>query len=93
METRIYLQVPYAQKDQVKGLGARWDGQLKKWYFQGPVKRLAQFGPWIAQGREETLIAYEALYPVSYTHLDVYKRQGHGYFGFSHLCAAPNRQR
>ena len=29
----IYLDVPFAQKDQAKSLGARWDGAAKKWYI------------------------------------------------------------
>ena len=29
---RIYLDVPYAKKDPVKKLGARWDKNKKKWY-------------------------------------------------------------
>jgi ribonuclease HI len=31
--SRIYLRVPYAQKDEAKGLGAKWDSQSKKWYI------------------------------------------------------------
>lgn len=29
---RIYLQVPYVEKDTAKSLGARWDPQKKQWY-------------------------------------------------------------
>lgn len=29
---QLYLAVPFAEKDQAKGLGARWDTVLKKWY-------------------------------------------------------------
>lgn len=32
---RIYLQVPYAKKEEAKKFGARWDAQNKKWYYQG----------------------------------------------------------
>lgn len=31
-DSKIYLDVPYAQKDQAKALGARWDAIVKKWY-------------------------------------------------------------
>lgn len=31
-ETKTYLNVPYAEKDAAKGLGARWDAAVKKWY-------------------------------------------------------------
>jgi hypothetical protein len=30
--TKIYLNVGYAEKDQVKNLGARWDLTREKWY-------------------------------------------------------------
>ncbi|UOA06886.1 hypothetical protein KKZ03_11030 [Methylobacter sp. S3L5C] len=29
---KTYLTVPYAQKDAVKALGAKWDAVNKKWY-------------------------------------------------------------
>ncbi|MDD5578296.1 MAG: DUF5710 domain-containing protein [Methylobacter sp.] len=29
---KTYLDVPYAQKDAAKALGARWDAANKKWY-------------------------------------------------------------
>jgi len=30
--SKIYLNVPFAQKDEAKALGARWDAVRKKWY-------------------------------------------------------------
>jgi len=30
--TKTYLNVPYAEKDAAKALGARWDAANKKWY-------------------------------------------------------------
>jgi len=30
---KIYLNVPFAQKDEVKTLGARWDNEKKKWFI------------------------------------------------------------
>ncbi|WP_157199584.1 DUF5710 domain-containing protein [Methylomonas koyamae] len=30
---KTYLNVPYAQKDAAKALGARWDASNKKWYI------------------------------------------------------------
>lgn len=32
VESRIYLDVPYAEKDEAKSYGARWDFNLKRWY-------------------------------------------------------------
>ncbi len=31
-KTRFYLTVPFAQKDEAKGLGAKWDPARKLWY-------------------------------------------------------------
>lgn len=31
-EKRIWLKVPYAEKDKAKELGAKWDASAKKWY-------------------------------------------------------------
>jgi hypothetical protein len=30
--SKTYLNVPYAQKDEAKALGAKWDASNKKWY-------------------------------------------------------------
>jgi hypothetical protein len=30
---RIYIDVPYAQKDEAKLLGARWDAEVRRWYI------------------------------------------------------------
>ena len=32
---RLNLKVPYAEKDQAKKLGARWDAGRKVWYVEG----------------------------------------------------------
>ena len=32
-DNRIYLKVPYARRDEVKTMGARWDGKKKYWYI------------------------------------------------------------
>jgi hypothetical protein len=31
-ESKYYLNVPFAQKDEAKALGAKWDAVKKKWY-------------------------------------------------------------
>jgi hypothetical protein len=31
-EERVWLDVPFAEKDQAKALGARWDPQARRWY-------------------------------------------------------------
>ncbi|ASF45255.1 DUF5710 domain-containing protein [Methylovulum psychrotolerans] len=42
---KIYLTVPYAQKDAAKALGARWDAAVKKWYVPAD-KELVLFAQW-----------------------------------------------
>ena len=29
---RLYLNVPYSEKDEAKALGAKWNVKAKKWY-------------------------------------------------------------
>ena len=43
---RTYLAVPYAEKDDAKQLGARWDGAEKAWYVPAGVD-LEAFTPWL----------------------------------------------
>jgi hypothetical protein len=43
--SKIYLQVPYAQKDAAKALGARWDATRKKWYVAAD-KDVTPFAKW-----------------------------------------------
>lgn len=44
-DAKIYLNVPYAQKDAAKALGARWDPAQKKWYVLAD-KDLSLFAQW-----------------------------------------------
>lgn len=43
---RINLKTPFADKDRVKALGARWDATRKTWYVVD-AKDLTPFMPWI----------------------------------------------
>lgn len=43
--SKTYLNVPYAQKDEAKALGARWDATNKKWYAPAS-KDIALFVKW-----------------------------------------------
>ncbi len=45
----INLKVPFAEKDQAKSLGARWNGELKVWYVP-PGTDSAPFAKWFADG-------------------------------------------
>ncbi|GAB6141212.1 hypothetical protein JCM14076_19410 [Methylosoma difficile] len=42
---KTYLNVPYAQKDAAKALGAKWDATQKKWYVPAD-KDVALFAQW-----------------------------------------------
>lgn len=43
---RVNLNCPYAEKDQVKALGARWDSEQRIWYVMDP-KDLSLFRKWL----------------------------------------------
>ena len=44
--SRHYLNVPFAQKDAAKTLGARWDGAAKSWYVE-EGRDLTAFAQWL----------------------------------------------
>lgn len=48
METnkRLYLNVPFREKDQAKDLGARWDGWQRAWYIFPSTKK-EPFARWL----------------------------------------------
>lgn len=49
MTMRTDLAVPFAEKDEAKKLGARWDPTRKCWYVQN-VTDLAPFARWLREG-------------------------------------------
>ena len=55
---RTYLAVPYAEKEDAKQLGAKWDRQAKAWYAPAGVD-LDAFAPWLP-ARGSVHIAVEA---------------------------------
>ncbi len=46
--SKTYLNVPFAQKDAAKALGAKWDAINKQWYVP-PDKDIALFSQWQVQ--------------------------------------------
>jgi len=68
MNIKIYLNVPYRDKDIAKSMGARWDAQIKKWFFEGAIKEISKFGKWIADRCEQTLIIYECFHIIEALH-------------------------
>lgn len=50
--SRTYLHVPYAEKDQAKGLGARWDKTARSWYADTTdPEALKPFASWLQPPR------------------------------------------
>lgn len=45
MQGQMWLEVPFKDKGKVKGLGARWDAQVRKWYVPHGVD-ITQFKRW-----------------------------------------------
>jgi hypothetical protein len=45
---RMYIEVPYAEKDEAKLLGAKWDAAIKKWYFTDTQNSLS-FQKWFTK--------------------------------------------
>lgn len=43
---KIYLNVPYAEKDKAKSLGAKWDAITRKWYISENTANQALFSAW-----------------------------------------------
>ncbi len=43
---KTVLAVPYAEKDEAKALGARWDSALRVWYVEN-VERIERFMRWM----------------------------------------------
>ena len=44
----VWLKVPFAEKDQAKALGARWNPAQKKWYVKD-VADLSPFEAWMTE--------------------------------------------
>ncbi|MBT5716146.1 MAG: hypothetical protein HOI70_04460 [Opitutae bacterium] len=51
-QNHFYLACPYAEKDEAKSLGARWDNDARKWYVPAGVDR-EPFSRWVANEQEE----------------------------------------
>lgn len=41
---RLYFRIPYADKEQAKALGARWDADRRLWYGLGSNPKLSEIG-------------------------------------------------
>ena len=44
---KLYLNIPYSEKDEAKKLGAKWDSKKKKWFIDNKNKhRIQMMGRW-----------------------------------------------
>lgn len=50
-DSKVYLNVPFSQKDDAKKLGARWDPQNRRWYVQSGSP-LDAFAKWLPKDDE-----------------------------------------
>ena len=46
---RLYLNVPYSEKDEAKALGAKWNAKAKKWYTDVQADEYVKFSKWIVK--------------------------------------------
>lgn len=58
MMDKIYLNVPYSQKDDAKSRGAKWDAERKKWYVLSSAN-LEPLQPWLPLSVEEQHLTIE----------------------------------
>lgn len=56
---RINLKTPFAEKEEAKALGARWDPKKKCWYIQN-VADLSPFARWITDSPASTSLEQTA---------------------------------
>ena len=61
--TKTYLNVPYAEKDAAKALGARWDAAVKKWYAPGTVD-ITLYANWAEEANSRDTTSKPASAPV-----------------------------
>lgn len=55
----MYLKVPFAEKDEAKALGARWNNERKSWYVPDG-KDAAPFARWLPPGGADFVPAIAA---------------------------------
>ena len=78
-----FLKVPFAEKDEAKALGARWNQDRKAWYVPDGVAD-APFSRWIVAGHEAPPIKEKAAKVDTYSGKPV---SGSNYFEMEHDCS------
>ena len=59
---RLYLNVPYSEKDEAKALGAKWNVKAKKWYIDVQADEYVKFSKWILRDTDDAIIATEYIF-------------------------------
>lgn len=59
---KLYLNVPYNEKDEAKSLGAKWNPKVKKWYIETKSQDYVKFSKWILKDTDDAVIATENIY-------------------------------
>jgi hypothetical protein len=78
----LLLTVPFAEKDQAKALGARWNAAKKKWYIPEGVG-IAPFEKWLSADEKNNAGATPAPPAMEQIGLTV---TGKDYFALEHDC-------
>ena len=53
-EKKIYINVPYAEKDEAKGLGAKWDPVKKSWFIPKGLNQI-NFEKWHQKDNDKNI--------------------------------------
>lgn len=64
VKVKLYLDVPYDQKEEAKALGAKWNPRIKKWYIDTSPEEYIRFAKWILRETDDAIIAIEYLHVV-----------------------------
>ena len=59
---RLFLNVPYSEKDDAKSLGAKWNAVVKKWYVEVKPEEYVRFAKWILKDTDDAIIATEYIH-------------------------------
>ena len=59
---RLYLNIPYNEKEEAKALGARWNPKIKKWYTDAAPEEYVKYSKWILNDRDEAVLAMEYIF-------------------------------
>lgn len=64
MNNLLYLNVPYSEKEEAKKLGAKWNPEKKKWYYNGNPANYVKFAKWLfnIEKQAEITILMDSIY-------------------------------